>query len=73
VDLDKALWDAQGAYYIREKESIVSEHYGIWSIDFSSLRYPEFPQRFQLMKKKLLGMTFLIIKSLTLLMEVRDR
>jgi len=64
VDLDWALWAAQGTYYIREKESIVSEHYGIWSIDFSSLRYQEFPQRFQLMQKKLLGMTFLIINNL---------
>ncbi|XP_024626111.1 glycosyl hydrolase 5 family protein [Medicago truncatula] len=54
VDLDWALWAAQGSYYIREKENIVREHYGLWSIDFSSLRYQEFPQRFQLLQKKLL-------------------
>ncbi|AES77604.2 hydrolyzing O-glycosyl compounds hydrolase [Medicago truncatula] len=54
VDLDWALWTAQGSYYIREKESNVSEHYGLWNIDFKSLRYPDFPQRFQLVQKKLL-------------------
>jgi len=59
VDLDWALWAAQGAYYIRKNEIIVSETFGIWSYDFRTLRYLEFPQRFQLMHKKLLGMSYL--------------
>lgn len=56
LDLDWALWAAQGGYYIREHEVIVDETFGIWMFDFSTLRYPEFPQRFQLVQKKLLGM-----------------
>jgi hypothetical protein len=73
VDLDWALWAAQGAYYIREKEIIVSEPYGIWNIDFSTLRYSEFSQRFQLMQKKLLGMTIILLKKVELSIELRSR
>jgi hypothetical protein len=73
VDLDLALWAAQGAYYIREKEIIVSEPYGIWNIDFSTLRYSEFSQRFQLMQKKLLGMTIILLKKVELSIELRSR
>jgi hypothetical protein len=72
VDLDWALWAAQGAYYIRENEKSVSEHYGIWHIDFSTIRYSEFSQRFQLVQKKLLGMTFLLLEKFKLLIELRS-
>lgn len=61
VDLDWILWTAQGGYYVREDDTIVSETYGIWMFDFRSLRYPEFPQRFQLVQKKLLGMTIFLL------------
>ncbi|KAK2414084.1 glycosyl hydrolase 5 family protein [Trifolium repens] len=54
VDLDWALWAAQGAYYIRQKDIAMSEPYGIWNTDFKTLRYSEFSQRFQLVQKKLL-------------------
>lgn len=55
-DLDWALWASQGAYYVRKNETRVSETYGLWNIYFRSLRYAEFPQRFQLLHKTLLGM-----------------
>jgi hypothetical protein len=63
VDLDWALWAAQGAYYIRQKDIAMSEPYGIWNTDFKTLRYSEFSQRFQLVQKKLLGMTFFLLKK----------
>ena len=72
VDLDWALWAAQGAYYIRKNEIIVSETFGIWSYDFRTLRYLEFPQRFQLMHKKLLGMTFLLLVKFELSINIRN-
>jgi hypothetical protein len=73
VDLDWALWAAQGAYYIREKENNVSEHYSIWNIDFSALRYLKFHQRFQLVQKKLLGVTFLLLKKVELSVKFSKR
>ncbi|CAI8591890.1 unnamed protein product [Vicia faba] len=53
-DLDWALWAAQGAYYIRQNDTRVSETFGLWNIYFRTLRYAEFPLRFQLLHKKLL-------------------
>ncbi|KAK7273367.1 hypothetical protein RIF29_14416 [Crotalaria pallida] len=63
VDLDWALWAAQGGYYIREKEQVVDESFGIWRFDFRTLRYPKFPQRFQLVQKKLLDPSSNVSKS----------
>lgn len=63
VDLDWALWALQGGYFVRDQGTIVPESYGLWMYDFSSLRYAEFPQRFQLVQKKLLGMAFILLRE----------
>ncbi|KAJ1401579.1 Ricin B-like lectin [Sesbania bispinosa] len=63
VDLDWALWAAQGGYYVRENEHIVDETYGIWMYDFRTIRYPGFSHRFQLVQKKLLDPSSNFIKS----------
>lgn len=60
ADLDWALWAAQGGYYVRGPNTTVDESFGLWKFDFKSLRYPEFPQRFQLVQKKLLGIYMFI-------------
>jgi hypothetical protein len=51
----------------------VSEHYSIWNVDFSALRYLKFHQRFQLVQKKLLGVTFLLLRKLELSVKFSKR
>ncbi|TKY65121.1 hydrolyzing O-glycosyl compounds hydrolase [Spatholobus suberectus] len=63
LDLDWALWAAQGGYYVRSKTKIVDEAYGLWMYDFETLRYPEFPQRFQLVQKMLMDPSSNLSKS----------
>ncbi|KAI4352506.1 hypothetical protein L6164_006751 [Bauhinia variegata] len=59
VDLDWALWTLQGSYYIRQAAvttataTLFEEEFGVLNDDWKTIRYPEFPHRFQLVEKML--------------------
>lgn len=57
-DLDWALWAYPGSYYYREGQPEVEDVFGVVDADWKNLRYPEFPQRFQLAQKMIQGMKF---------------
>ena len=59
-DIDWSWWGLQGSYYLREGKVDAGEAYGLLNFQWSQPSYPQFPQRFQLVLKKLQGMAYML-------------
>lgn len=54
-DLDWAWWGLQGSYYLREGRANAGESYGLLTSQWDEPSFPEFPQKFLLVLRKLQG------------------
>lgn len=63
VDLDWSLWSFGGSYYFREGSVGAGETYAVMDYDWKNYRDPKFPQKFQLLQKKIQDPTSNLSKS----------